>query len=136
MGGGEMMDISEKYIEMCGKAEEIQSDWIPEVGTYFNSSMGGVCMYTGRLGTSGWTFEIICENDIEGRQVWLPRQDQLQDILSPIKRLELLNNFYDFASRKCIEGGLYSFEQLWLAFVMKETYGKIWNDEKKEWVRK
>ena len=28
-----------------------------------------------------------------------------------------------------------SFEQWWLAFVMHEKYGKIWNDKKEEWER-
>jgi len=142
------MDTTPKYILMCEKAEEIQSDWKPEIGRYFNSCMGGVCMYTGRLHKSGWTFEIICENDIEGRQIWLPRQDELQEmivnknggnhitLLSSLVQSDLLNQaglgYY-------VSSPLYdhteSMEQLWLAFVMKEKYNKIWSETKKDWVK-
>jgi hypothetical protein len=64
----------------------------------------------------------------------LPRQDELQNIVFA----EDLTNGDVGYPLFCIvkfenEGGhnSYSFEQLWLSFVMKEKYGKKWNG--KEW---
>jgi len=64
--------------------------------------------------------------------IWLPRQDQLQEIVSPsfLKEdkfmiIDKFLSFIDYADRE------WSFEQLWLAFVMKEKFNKIWDGE--EW---
>ena len=64
---------------------------------------------------------------------WCPSQDRLQDMLPKDYGLcEWVSEFADFA------GWLYaplsvncSQEQLWLAFVMKQKYGKTWTGE--EW---
>jgi len=68
--------------------------------------------------------------------IWLPRQDQLQEMVGGWA-LELLDKFYTF----CMWDEQYeelrdkmhpiSIEQLWLAFVMKEKYHKVWDG--KEW---
>jgi len=143
------MDTTPKYILMSGKSEEIQANWKPEIGRYFNSSMGGICIYTGRVHKSGWTFEVICENDIEGREIWLPRQDELQEMLIETKlqnefgyELAWLRNLFDWATEysKRYSSTVYtdyarnfrSLEQLWLAFVMHEKYQKIWSG--KYWI--
>jgi hypothetical protein len=77
---------------------------------------------------------------------WLPRQDQLQKMMGGYKKnTERLHwYFYHLLGN---EGGAHdnvlwvswnyydqfqSMEQLWLAFVMKEKFGKVWNN--KEWV--
>jgi len=135
------MDTTKKYVEMCREAEELQENWKPGIGRYFNSCMGGVCIYTGRLHTSGWTYEIICENDIEGRQIWLPRQDELQGMLVnwgvPAKLFVFgipAIGYDENDPMQATSEGLYylhsdfnSWEQLWLAFVMKEKYQRVWN---------
>jgi len=67
--------------------------------------------------------------------VWLPRQDQLQKIVD----LEIPFIIYEF--NKFIIDGIKkdyttqfdSMEQLWLSFVMKEKYRKVWNDKKEIW---
>ena len=59
----------------------------------------------------------------------LYRQDQLQEMVNQSKNVVDL-----MASVLYWSAGKYflSMEQLWLAFVMKELYGKVWNGE--EWV--
>jgi len=80
--------------------------------------------------------------------VWLPRQDQLQEMIKgqigcswdsmPDDIFRLLHAFAEeiiesrclLPSRVCSYYKRFtSMEQLWLAFVMKEKYGKIWNGE-------
>ena len=68
----------------------------------------------------------------EDKVVWLPRQDQLQGMYSN-DLSTLLHDFIgwldqgDSDSMQCV-----SMEQLWLAFVMKEKYNKVWADG--EWI--
>jgi len=114
--GEVVMDTSESYITMCEKAGEIQerapnpkneSDWWM-IGSY-------------------------------GDEVWLPRQDQLQDMInSPLE--EKLSSFVEFCYEYGESGGdmmeypklFISFEQLWLSFVMKGKFFKVWIEE--DWV--
>jgi hypothetical protein len=71
--------------------------------------------------------------------VWLPRQDQLQDMVLE-KDVYLTGVFYDLYefSGEYLYGDdgdtviLHSFEQLWLAYVMRKKYGKVWGGKK--WV--
>jgi len=89
--------------------------------------------------------------------IWLPTQDQLQEIILKDRYClhyqgrELIKDFYTFThpedmleamfinsktneriSKECAYISAFtSMEQLWLAFVMKEKYNKIWNGE--EW---
>jgi len=137
------MDTNKEYIKMCEKAEEIQDSY-PDYGL--------VC--EGR--------NIFYERKIEGvkycddnnepyfyskyrqlklvNNIWLPRQDQLQDMIAnkfvdyvrDIKfnsTLSLMYNFWKFVDDECEDS--FSIERAWLAFVMKEKYNKIWNG--KEW---
>ena len=54
------------------------------------------------------------------------RQDQLQEMFGYNKRsLRLIEMFSDFAFDNIKH--FKSYEQLWLAFVMKEKYNKVWN---------
>ncbi len=77
--------------------------------------------------------------------IWLPRQDQLQEMVinNPFKGLLNMHFFFaDFFYDETMEEvgcgsqpiepqKFTSMEQLWLAFVMKEKYNKAWNG--KEW---
>lgn len=61
----------------------------------------------------------------------LERQDQLQEMLGFCGASDI----YGWLKRVTffqIETPYQSFEQLWLAFVMKEKYNKTWNGE--EWI--
>ncbi|MDD5722635.1 MAG: hypothetical protein PHY29_02720 [Syntrophales bacterium] len=89
------------------------------------------------------------EGILKGNCIWLPSQDRLQEIVLPYieQRVEkscagwrLAKEFVETMGSLVwgrewmnikIDPG--SMEQLWLAFVMKEKYGKTWNGE--EWVK-
>ena len=79
--------------------------------------------------------------------IWLPRQDQLQEMIedvfrfgTSVRNITIAINFAKFcgiydedsegSSNIHIRKG--SIEQLWLAFVMKEKYNKSWNGD--EWL--
>ncbi len=105
------MDTSEEYIKMCEKAGEIQ-----KVKPSPNDPR---------------EFFRLDKN-----AVWLPRQDQLQEMCQEKKPQWLLSSLdisvnhemsrhYDYFQR------FTSMEQLWLAFVMKERFNKTWSE--KEW---
>uniref|UniRef100_A0A6M3KXA7 Uncharacterized protein n=1 Tax=viral metagenome TaxID=1070528 RepID=A0A6M3KXA7_9ZZZZ len=69
-----------------------------------------------------------------GHECQLERQDQLQAMVK-LNLPELEMSFHDFCLHSIYARDaryLLSMEQLWLAFVMKENYGKIWENEK--WV--
>lgn len=68
--------------------------------------------------------------------IWLPRQDQLQAMFGDY--LTCKNHIYSagyndneyamyFGESSSYWDKFSTFEQLWLAFVMKEKYGKCWN---------
>ncbi|MCP3680290.1 MAG: hypothetical protein GY782_08595 [Gammaproteobacteria bacterium] len=109
------MDTSPEYIKMCEKAGEIQKDKL----------------------------EIISMKDfydIENKLVWLPRQDQLQDMID--HALEIFKsdlNQWSIDNALAIDDDNYiwigyfdSLERALLAFIMHEKYNKKWNGE--EWV--
>ncbi len=115
------MDTSETYIKMCD-CPEIQSlrpfKASDIIGDYYNS----------------WGLHKL---------VWLLRQDELQEMITPEVEHGWQSPFLNFAlwalpnpatdsDNKPL--GIYrtincfsSMEQLWLAFVMKEKYDKTWN---------
>ena len=73
--------------------------------------------------------------------IWLPTQAQLQETVGAFT-WKLIGDFFDWLYGD-VENGWHvnhqhldftSMEQLWLAFVMKELYNKIWLDG--EWVKK
>uniref|UniRef100_A0A6M3KXM3 Uncharacterized protein n=1 Tax=viral metagenome TaxID=1070528 RepID=A0A6M3KXM3_9ZZZZ len=132
------MDTSEQYIKMCEKAEEIQASRKFECGD---------CMVTGdnlimirRLSDEGdyflasllprgHNFLLISNKNV----IWLPRQDQLQEmVIDADYAMSYLTRIMDWAGITLAKYLLQftSMEQLWLAFVMKEKYGKVWDGEK------
>jgi len=110
------MDTSKEYIKMCEKAVEIQ-DIFKKRGLGENDFINRDKKNPKRKG-----FNLI---------IWLPRQDQLQGVYDDNKGFthQTLHHFIAAYNRGL---GLHnSMEQLWLAFVMKEKYSKVWNGE--EW---
>lgn len=141
------MDTSETYIKMCEKAAEIQA-LKPKKDEYnYNEwsdfSVGSV-FWDERVVVIGTINQLegICDDCVRHTSknlIWLPRQDQLQEMLN-IKLESMLGDFYN-AIGVLWEAGwtlreeyeqFTSMEQLWLAFVMKEKYNKIWDGE--SWV--
>jgi hypothetical protein len=103
---------------MCEKATEIQASWNKQLGDLYKQ-FGSIKVY----GVDSYADERNAPN------IWLPRQDQLQEMVgnhysTKAKQLRMLAEFDD--------NGVYrTYEQLWLAFVMKEK-GKVWNGE--DWI--
>ena len=130
------MDTSKKYIKMCEKAEEIQEKFNWYKGDYYAHQSS---IYLWGNGKEIWVAYNLGET--KGvRYIWLPRQDQLQEMVARNNNYQLLTdfynwcdeNFYQWLDKKLVQNlGQLSMEQLWLAFVIKEKYNKIWNG--KDW---
>ncbi len=74
--------------------------------------------------------------------IWLPRQDQLQEMVGQYGHFQPFTNalhdftkwyesqlmvYHESENFEQVESQWGSMEQLWLAFVMKEKHGKTWN---------
>ena len=129
------MDTSETYIKMCEKA---QSCLAQSGFSKLPFEIGNVVYCPTKKSTYFWTGkETPHKNDFT-----LPRQDQLQEMVQFGGGIpNQLWNFKDFCFAK--DNGynfddytlsFNSMEQLWLIFVMKEKYDKVWNGE--DWVKK
>ncbi len=133
--------ITKNYIKMCAKAKEIQK--------LFQFKQGEWYIHKGHyivLDESIISVAIINQYKKE-KAIWLPTQEQLQEIILPILR-EKYNNSVPL--RKMNREGIWVMDlfhafltedrlfhsndmnELWLAFVMKEKYNKIWTGE--DWV--
>ena len=118
------MDTTEQYIKMCEKAEEIQTLRFPDffAGDWY-ISLNGYPMVIGSV--------LPLDEDLHRRgEIWLPRQDQLQEMIWTKGNAPLLflRDFLHFVGKERKYEA--SFEQLWLAFVMKEKYNKTWDGNK------
>lgn len=130
------MDDTLTYIKMCEKSE-IQKMWKPKDGDFVYHPDDGEEAF-GRHEFPA-EFRVVILSDIQTENwwqnwLWLPRQDQLQDIIIfkfGDNTISLLKDFTQFTRVCYAHGKYYSMEQLWLAFVMKEKYQKTWNG--KEW---
>jgi hypothetical protein len=65
--------------------------------------------------------------------IWLPRQDQLQEMVANKDRRQhqwqaLLDYFTMWVDTTVKPNKGWSFEQLWLAYVMEKKYNKTWQD--------
>ena len=127
------MDCGEVYIKMCEKAEEIQTHKF-EYGDWFafpsNSKFSGCGVVTEQTIN-------VCN------VVWLPRQDQLQEMICPKQEClcSLTQDFFRFVYEEdgrlplgknnlnAIEAHYTSMEQLWLVVLMRKKYNKIWDGE-------
>ncbi len=146
------MDTSETYIKMAD-CPEIQEQWQYDGGDFYvhrfwkedGEQFAGkeivlnLCESCNVIDSCGGTK--VGEYSPKGKYIWLPRQDQLQEIYGendvfkdyPTDRVGRLWNIYKEkggANRHWI--GLTSMEQLWLAFVMKEKFNKVRNGDKWE----
>ncbi len=141
------MDTSKEYIKMCEKAVEIQTVWKPQNGDFcWHDNEGeevyGCWEYPEQITTVSITQ--ATERDWWGNWLWLPRQDELQEIIDDWWKKNgnygepLIKGLYDFATSlgykpfRENELPIKSWEQLWLAFVMKQKYNKEWVNE--DWV--
>jgi len=110
------MDTLKEYTEMCKQAIEIQKDYEFKIDDF------------------------VSLDDITNKLIWLPRQDQLQEILIPFELPENCESLgtdyhnlaYHFGQWVLNKWGVAicykTMEQLWLGFVMWKKYKKVWNN--------
>lgn len=136
------MDKSKKYIEMCSKTQEIQGlkktpsdgDFCCSNNTNFHTQQPlGEKVFV--FVEEAWFKNIPSDVNPNVKCVWLPRQDQLLDILdkngSPIDVLRYIHlktqlDYYSMFS---------SMEEYLLAFVMEKKFSKVWNEKEEIWVK-
>ena len=126
------MDCSDRYVQMSRKAEEIQRLWAPAEGDMFADELCHVSMVNRPI------LDHLNKSFNQGKRenyVWLPRQDQLQEMVLPMLEGNchwMLEECYKFITLP-YSLQLESMEQIWLAFIMKEKNGKIWDAEYEYW---
>lgn len=120
------MDLSTNYINMCEKAEEIQKEWLD--GKRFED---GIWLYSPEFGIRVWMRSLIIGHPI--LHIWLPRQDQLQDMLISII-WQMAHREKDYVvcimpekQNKTIYCYAPTAEQVLLELVMLTLYVKKWN---------
>ena len=129
---------------MCEGAEKIQKAWKPKFGDYVKEKQYGDLMIIAQIVES---HDIRCisyryrktgyksERYLKSNFIYLPTQEQLQEMI-----LNHGHHGYDnsgIATMLSLFSMDYkledlTFTELWLAYVMKEKYNKIWNG--KEWI--
>ena len=132
------MDTTKIYVAMAEKSEEIQklrtynnpvdpNNYEPGDFYIASSAMDSAVKNLRVCGSGGMI-------PFDRPVFWMPRQDQLQEIIvgdsnfSPTyhaKFKQFVNN--DPWARAIQYERAITYEQLWLAFVMKEKYNKVWN---------
>ena len=116
------MDKTPKFTKMSD-CPEIQGQWKPKWGDFVSDD--------------GLIFPLSTVRIDKEDVIWLPRQDQLQEMVINFGHghqnagilfgLSLFSDEHDYNDD--------SMEQLWLAYVMYEKYGKVWDDKKEGWVK-
>lgn len=147
----------DKYVRMCKEATELQENHKSEIGDYYylnwlyesNTNLNRdicdflVCEADEWQGDvfrpwADYGFPEQYESNIKN-STWLPRQDQLQDMI--LQNVHITLNETEILLRKfsIFSISIYakrvnatSMEQLWLSYVMYDRYGKFWNGVK--WV--
>jgi len=134
------MDTSEKYIEMCRKADEIQTHKPSAESSkdyFFCTVHKQLLGYNSELGYQWCGNWRNWHNGDDDCVIWLPRQDQLQAMIKTSYN-DAWDTIQQFVSKTCSNSRknspimCASMEQLWLAYVMAEKYDKRWDGEK--WV--
>ena len=138
--------ITKNYIKMCEMAEEIQKSWNPKFRDYCREKEYEDLMlitqiienhdircFGYRYRRTGYGAERYLKNGL----TWLPTQEQLQEIVD-CNWYKVFGEFLWWHSNSDENAEefasiFYSFNEVWLAFVMKEKYHKTWTGEK--WVK-
>ena len=116
------MDTSETYIKMRRMAKSDLKDGIPIECPCNYISLSDVWI------DSKGDFYFGTEDEV----FQLERQDQLQEMVE-YDWVVCVKRVYDFMFSLNPPEMPHSMEQLWLAFVMKEKYNKVWNGT--EWIK-
>ena len=127
------VDKTPRYIKMLEEStKEIQKGWKPKDGD---------CVWHPNEGAEhlgDWEFPetfaivILSKNEDENwwrNMLWLPRQEDLQKMLMH-KEMTEIALYVQLANYKKCNSYYWQFktmEQLWLAFVMRQIYGRVWD---------
>ena len=137
------MDTTETYIKMRLMSKELlnheleSGDWVYYEGESFPIVDGG-CVWGRDQWISGYQQGWECEDHVDSIMgdddfIWLPSQGQLQDMVCNDMGLQTICSLTEEFSKSEFAHGITisgSMEQLWLAFVMKEKFNKVWDGEK------
>jgi len=138
--------ITDNYIKMCEQAEKLQKSNINIGKRHFNNQ--DFVAYNCGEGLKVYVCSEISRYWLIEELIWLPTQEQLQEIYfndNDLNFADIFNKFFweFFYMDNCMETDyveplektkkFHSFVELWLAFVMHEKYHKIWTGEK--WVK-
>jgi len=122
------MDTTKSYQKMC-ENWDFQTDRETKAGDFYAISF--------RSGKPSRKVFVTKDNELfdPNYYTWLPRQDQIQEMIKG-ESWNKLNRFYTFVlSLKLLDLKMFgihnSLEKLWFAFYMKEKFNKTWNG--KEW---
>ena len=145
------MDSSKQYIIMCKEAKEIQEIYqniLKKEDNEIDNILEGWYVYDGKnvILLHNNEFFISDLKDELKKYIWLPRQDQLQDLTEWIVEefCKWYKSPYKYEINR-IHGGFkeiypnqifFSMEQLTFAYVMYKKYNKIWNNIKRKWIKK
>lgn len=141
------MDNPKEYILMCSKTKKIQLYYknIQLHKSYWNVGDQYINIYDGDEEINICSFDSEYGESVKrDKDIWLPRQDQLQKMIIDKYGLEdMIGAFYHFSiaetykiiTNSSLNATVFfnSMEQLWLAFVMKVKYNKQWSIESKTW---
>ena len=125
------MDNSFVYAKMNKTSREVQKYYKKNI----HKGGGPVCVWDKKtnLTSTGW------KPQLTDRYIWTPRQDELQKMVMgefaeyPNQLSGMLLEFHFFVGNLVYEEVFTSMEQLWLRFVMRKLYKKVW--EEYQWVR-
>jgi hypothetical protein len=132
------MDYSTGYVKMCEGAVEMQRRWGVLAGDLFFEKGSS---YATIAGVSEGAMSLVDERTMsdvvngvfkKSKAVWLPRQDQLQEMLEVTNPREAATLINEFLAEEGKTGGYRceSLEQVWLFIVMKRMYDIVWDGEK------
>jgi len=139
--------ITKIYIKMCRKAKEIQKLWVPGLGDICINKVDNkevmVIASRGKIADKEYKFVYLEIGGKEQPDYWhkkdklilLPTQRQLQEMMMPILGDDFIGCAPLILNERLRESlfsnGIYnwgkSYNELWLTFVMKEKYNKIWD---------
>jgi len=123
------MDKSPHYIKMCESAKVIQKQWKPDFGDFFVSMSLGLTSACQSI-TSDLEKKASYLKTIKA--VWLPRQDQLQEMViekyATPRDLAIAFSNVLMDDKTSYFDDFDSMEKLWLVFIMREKYKKKWRE--------
>ena len=136
------MKFTNEYIEMVGKAEEIQKLCQHKEGDYFYG------LYSSEWKIKKMTYWILPDKRTVGNETfynlaiwskqfpWLPT---LEDLFEMLKGdvIDTLDSFYDWIVVDCTNvillNNFVDIKEFLLCYVMFENYSKLWGFDKKQW---